>query len=67
MTNTNTLLMAKKYRDKWVALESKSGKVVGVGKTAMVAYKEAQKEGIQEPVLTRIPKNYGAAYILITT
>lgn len=64
MTNTNTLLMAKKYRGKWVALESKSGKVVGVGKTAKLAYAISQKKGIKEPVLTKIPKNYGAAYIL---
>lgn len=56
--------MAAKYRDKWVALESKSGKVVGVGKTAKVAYEKSQKRGVKEPVLTRIPKNYGAAYIL---
>lgn len=64
MKDTSTKLMALKYRDKWVALESKSGKVVGVGKTAKVAYEKSQKRGVKEPVLTRIPKNYGAAYIL---
>lgn len=65
MKNTDTALLSAKYRDKWVALESKSGKVVGVGKTAIVAYEQSQKKGIKEPVLTRIPKNYGATYILI--
>ena len=64
MKNTNTELLSPKYRDKWVALESKSGKIVGAGKTAKVAYEQSKKRGVKEPVLTRIPKNYGAAYIL---
>jgi hypothetical protein len=59
--------MAKKYRDKWVALESKSGKIVGVGNTAKSAFEKSQKSGIKEPILTRIPKNYGAAYVLIAS
>lgn len=59
--------MAKKYRDKWVALESKSGKVVGVGTTAKLAYQKSQAQGVKEPILTRIPKCYGSAYILITS
>jgi len=67
MKNTNTTLFAAKYRDRWVALESKSGKVVGVGKTAIGAYEQSQKKGVKEPVLTRVPKNYGATYILIAT
>lgn len=59
--------MSPKYRDRWVALEPKSEKVVGVGKTAKLAYEKSQKHGVKEPVLTRIPKNYGATYILTTT
>jgi len=66
MRNINMTLLSKKYRDKWVALESKSGKVVAAGKTAKIAYEQSQKKGVKEPVLTRIPKNYGSAYILIT-
>lgn len=64
MKDTDIKLMNAKYRDKWVALESKSGKIVGVGKTAKLAYEKSQKSGVKEPVLTRIPKNYGGAYIL---
>lgn len=64
MKTTDTTLLSPKYKDKWVALELKSGKVVGVGKTAVVAYAQSQKNGVKEPVLTRIPKNYGATYIL---
>ncbi len=64
MKISDASLLSKKYKNKWVALESKSGKVVGVGKTAVVAYAQSQKKGIKEPVLTRIPKNYGATYIL---
>jgi len=66
MKNTNMALLSRKYRDKWVALESKSGKVVAAGMTAKIAYEQSQKKGIKEPVLTRIPKNYGSAYILNT-
>lgn len=64
MKNIHTTLYSEKYRDRWVALEPKSEKVVGVGKTAKMAYEESQKKGIKDPVLTRIPKHYGAAYIL---
>ncbi len=65
MKTVNTKLLSAKYRNKWVALEPKSEKVVGVGKTAKIAYERSQKRGVKEPILTRIPKNYGAAYILI--
>lgn len=64
MKDTNYKLLSKKYPDQWVALESKSGKVVGSGKTAKVAYEESQKSGVKEPVLTKIPKHYGF-YILV--
>lgn len=66
MKDVNTTLLSKKYRDTWVALEAKSGRVVAAGKTAKIAYEQSQKKGVKEPVLTRIPKNYGSAYILVT-
>ena len=65
MKSVNRELLSKKYRDKWVALESKTGRVVAAAKTAKIAYEQSQKKGVKEPVLTRIPKNYGSAYILI--
>ena len=58
--------MAPKYRNRWVALESKSGKVVGVSTSAKVAYEQAQKSGVKVPLLTRVPKQYGATYVLVT-
>lgn len=66
MKDVNRELLSKKYRDTWVALESKTGRIVASAKTAKGAYEQSQKKGIKEPVLTRIPKNYGSAYILIT-
>lgn len=65
MKSNAVLLTSEKYKNKWVALEPKSEKIVGVGKTAKIAYEQSQKKGVKEPVLTRIPKNYGATYILI--
>jgi len=64
MLDPNYKLLEKKYADKWVAIESKSGKIVGAGKSAKVAYEQSQKKGVKEPVLTKVPKNYGF-YILI--
>lgn len=63
MKGINYKFLSKKYPDRWIALESKSGKVVGVGETAKVAYEQAQKRGIKEPLLTKVPKHYGY-YIL---
>lgn len=56
--------MYKKYPNKWVAVESKSGKVVGASKSAKVAYEQSQKQGIKVPLMMRIPKDNGA-YVLI--
>lgn len=53
--------MYKKYPNKWVAVESKSGKVVGASKSAKVAYEQSQKQGIKVPLMMRIPKDNGAS------
>lgn len=47
----------KNYPDRWVAIDTKSGKVVGSDTNATVAYKQAQTQGVQVPLLTRIPKD----------
>lgn len=46
-----------------MAIQEKTGKVVGVGNTPKEAYVKSQKNGIKEPVITKIPKDY-ASYVL---
>ncbi len=60
----NDLTILRQYHERWVAVE-KDGeyKVVGVADTASEALKQAQKKGAKEPMLTRVPKEYGT-YIL---
>lgn len=63
MKTTNLKLLSQKYPNQWVAVESKSGKVVGASKSAKVAYEQSQKRGIKVPLMMKIPKEYGT-YIL---
>lgn len=51
------------YSNKWIALESPSMKVVAVGNKPGSVIEEARKKGVNNPVLTRVPKDYGS-YIL---
>ncbi len=64
MKQTNYHLFSKKYPDQWVAVESRSGKVVGASKSAKLAYEQSQAKGIKVPLMMKIPKEYGRAYIL---
>lgn len=66
MKTTNMKLLSKKYPNQWIAVESKTGRVMGASKSAKVAYEQSQKQGIKVPLMMRIPKEYGA-YILTTT
>lgn len=52
-----------RYRGKWVALSPKRGNVVGSGVTPGQAVRQAQKRGVENPVLVGSPKSSGA-YIL---
>lgn len=63
MKAKNLELLSKKYPDQWVAVESRSGKVVGASKSAKVAYEQSQKKGIKVPLMMKVPKEY-ATYIL---
>lgn len=65
MKDTNYNLLSKKYPDQWVAVESRSGKVVGASRSAKIAYEQSQRKGIKVPLMMKIPKEYGT-YILIT-
>ncbi len=63
MTSTNWKSLSKKYPNQWVALDKKTGKVFGSGKTAKTAYEQSQKKGLAVPLITKVPKEYGS-YIL---
>lgn len=45
----------KQYRGLWVALKDDEQTVVGSGKTARQAWDEAQRQGYEQPILTRMP------------
>lgn len=45
----------KKYRGQWVALKADERTVVSSGKTAKEAWSGAQKKGLKNPILTRMP------------
>jgi hypothetical protein len=51
------------YSSEWVALEPKTSKVVAAGKTPKNVIEKARKKGVESPVLTKVPKDYGT-YIL---
>ncbi|MEK7141008.1 MAG: DUF5678 domain-containing protein [Patescibacteria group bacterium] len=66
MKHANYHLLSKKYPDQWVAVESRSGRVVGASRSAQVAYDQSQKKGTKVPLMMKIPKEYGT-YILIAS
>lgn len=53
----------KGYSSKWVALRPLTAKVVAVGMSPKIVLEKARESGIDNPILTRVPKNYGT-YIL---
>ncbi len=53
----------RKYSNEWLALDPKEMKVVGVGRLPKQALNASRKKGVDHPVLTRAPKDYGT-YIL---
>jgi hypothetical protein len=50
----------KKYKGLWVALLDDEKTVVGSGKTAAIAMKQANVGGHQTPILTRVPDTLSA-------
>ena len=61
--NSNLTQLLKGYSDEWVALNEDQTKVVGHGKSLKEALLRAKKKGHNDPILTRVPRHYGA-YIL---
>jgi len=53
----------KRYSSQWLALEPITLKVVSTGKYPRDVLKDARIKGIEHPVLTRAPRDYGT-YIL---
>lgn len=47
----------KRYKGKWVALESDEMTVISSGKTAKTAYEKAIKSGHDKPILTHVPND----------
>jgi len=63
-TNSQDLSkVLKRYSSKWVALKPQTTRVVGVGSSPKIVIERARKNGVDSPVLTRVPKDYGT-YIL---
>jgi len=52
-------MLAKAPRDGWVALSEDESRVVGSGATMEEAVCAASKQGEQEPVLVKTPKEWG--------
>jgi len=52
-----------RYSSKWVALRPQTTDVVAVGSSPKIVIDKARKSGVENPVLTRVPKDYGT-YIL---
>lgn len=53
----------KNYSNIWLALDPDSLKVVATGQKPKNVLIKARSKGVENPVLTKAPKNYGA-YIL---
>lgn len=45
----------KKYKGLWVALKNDEQTVISSGKTAKIAWENAQKKGYKNPILTKMP------------
>lgn len=47
------------YSDEWVALSEDESRVVSNGKTVEEVLEKALVNGEKNPIITRVPKNYG--------
>ncbi len=56
-------LSEKQYESKWIALKQGSTKVIAYGSSPKKVIEEARGKGEKNPVLTKVPKDYGT-YIL---
>ena len=49
----------KKYSNEWVALSYDEKKVISHGQNLANVIEEAKKTGERNPIVTRVPKDYG--------
>lgn len=47
------------YSNEWVALSEDEERVVGHGKTVKEAIEKAKAKGVNSPVVTKVPTEYG--------
>jgi hypothetical protein len=57
MRALNRSAIGKKYRGKWVALKNDRKTVVASGKSVQSVAEAAKKKGIDQPIITRIPRS----------
>lgn len=62
-TNNDLSKILKGHSNEWVVLDSTASRVVASGEEPKDVLKIARDKGIDHPILTRAPANYGA-YIL---
>lgn len=53
----------KRYAGRWIALSDNRKRVVASGSTLQEALANARKKGVQDPILSRIPRQF-LTYIL---
>lgn len=60
MNKSNDFTHLNKYHNEWVAInKDNENEVVGEGKTVQEALREAKSKGIINPILTKVPADYG--------
>ena len=50
--------MFKKFTDVWIAYDSNTNKVFGIGKSLQAAINRARKNGLEAPTVTKAPKKH---------
>lgn len=57
----NNLTNLKKYSNKWIAINGDDkNAVIVAGKTLREVISRSKEKGVENPILTRTPSNYGA-------
>jgi hypothetical protein len=59
--------LAKRYAGRWVALDPDTYVVVSVGESAEEVLDEANRKGLDEPIITHVVENYAAFVPCLTS
>ncbi len=59
--------LAKRFAGRWVALDPDTYVVVTVGDSAEEVLDEANKKGLDEPIITHVVENYAAFVPCLTS